>query len=172
MLARAAAGLGQCAVLTGWRAALAPASLGGLPLWLGMCGVCLLIGTPLAWAQMVSVSSLQAAATLTPARWRDALAADQERAILALAMARQQQDVAADVAVVERGPAPSATPVQDESAAETGPSLPVPTPAPAPAAEVVAIDAATPAAEEQGAAAARTSAGRTRSAPRRAPRMQ
>lgn len=162
LLARATAGLRQCAVLTGWRAALAPASLGGLPLWLGMCGVCLLIGTPLAWAQMVSASSLQAAATLAPARWRDALAADQERAILALA--RQQRDMAA--AVAERGPVPAATPVPDDLAVEAGPGLTAPAPA------MVAVADVTPADEEQGEATVRTSAGRARSTSRRVPRMQ
>lgn len=134
--------------LSGWRADLPLGSLCAMPLWLGMSAVCLLIGTPLAWAQMLSLSSLQAAATLAPLRLRDALAADQDRAVLALAGQRPARP----------GRAGSPPDRQDD------PVLELPAPASTQA-------AAAPAAADPGSQSERSSGVRARAMPRRVPRM-
>lgn len=61
---------------------------------LAACGaVCLLDGLPLAWARMVSVSGMKAAASVLPVLMRHALAADQDRAAAALGGAPPGQQI-------------------------------------------------------------------------------
>ncbi len=70
-----------------WRASLAAGAhtrIGGLSGLAGGWSLCLLIGAPLAWARMVSASSVQAV-QVAPGLLRHAFAADQDHAIAALA---------------------------------------------------------------------------------------
>lgn len=55
------------------------------PLLAACSAVCLLDGLPLAWARMASISGLKAAGSVLPGLMRQALAADQERAVAVLA---------------------------------------------------------------------------------------
>lgn len=76
--------LATAAAARRWRVAARLENGLRLPLLAACSAVCLLDGLPLAWARMVSVSGLKAAACLLPGLMRQALAADQDQAVAAL----------------------------------------------------------------------------------------
>lgn len=93
-----------------------------LPLLTACSAVCLLDGLPLAWAGMVPLSSLKAAALLLPGLMRQALAADQAQAAAALsgALPTAPTAVAKARAPGARSPVPLAANAPQLAAAAAG----------------------------------------------------